>query len=178
MVEATFETASGYQHHAGQKALSGPMMAKLVRDVLSRGVPFRFQAGGSSMFPFIRDGDVISIVPLPPSGPGVGDAVAFLKPQVERLVVHRLVKKCDDGYILKGDNYRFGEWDGPIPLTNLLGIVTQVERKGKQVRLGLGPERRVIAAASRCGVLFPLVQIAAALIHLLKKYVSIAFFLS
>ena len=52
--------------------LSGAAMLGLLEGVLSRGVPFRFRAGGSSMAPFIRDGDVISVSPLRGDSPGVG----------------------------------------------------------------------------------------------------------
>jgi len=42
------------------------VFTRLAKDVLGRGASFRFQARGNSMTPFIRDGDVIAIVPMRP----------------------------------------------------------------------------------------------------------------
>jgi hypothetical protein len=140
--------------------LSGPLLADLVRDVLSRGLPFRFCARGGSMFPIIRDGDIISVVPFAARPPAVGDIIAFLHPTGERLIVHRLVGKTSTAYLLQGDNHTPAQSDGWLPMPALLGRVSHIERKGRLVRLGLGSERRIIALASRIGLLQILVRLA------------------
>ena len=61
--------------------LSGQALLDLMRAVLAKGVPFRFCARGWSMAPFIRDGDVITVSPLRQSLPGVGEVVAFVRPE-------------------------------------------------------------------------------------------------
>jgi hypothetical protein len=149
--------------HIVQRAelpISNPLLIDLVGDVLSRGLPFRFCARGGSMFPFIRDGDVISVVPFGSHLPAIGDVVAFLHPSGDRLTVHRLTGKTKFKYLIQGDNHPPSQSDGWLPLSALLGRVSCIERKGRQLRLGLGPERYSIALCSRIGLLQILVRLA------------------
>jgi signal peptidase I len=139
-------------HTAGSELpLSGAALLELLRAVLARGVPFRFRAKGWSMAPFIRDGDVIRVAPLSREEPGLGQVVAFVRPQTGSLVVHRIVARHGEGYLLQGDNVP-EESDGLVPRASILGRVTRIERGGKAVWLGLGPERRLIAWFSRSGL--------------------------
>ena len=102
------------------------------------------------MSPFIRDGDVICVSPLKEKNPRVGEVVAYIQPASEKLVVHRLVRRRGNAWLILGDNTpgAIGEW---VPDANLLGRVTRIERDGKKVWLGLGPERYWIALFSRTG---------------------------
>jgi hypothetical protein len=138
----------------GELSLSGTSLVDLFRAVLEKGVRFRFQAKGFSMSPFIKDGDVVTVSPLSDRSPGIGDVVAFIHQGTGKLVVHRLVGKRGDSYLIKGDNSP--ETDGLIPKANILGCVRKVERDGKKVFLGIGPERFLIAFLTRTGLLFPL----------------------
>ena len=52
----------------------------------------------------------------------------------------------------QGDNMP-GRPDGMIPVGDILGLVTCVERGGRKVRFGLGPERLLIALLSRSGLM-------------------------
>lgn len=135
--------------------LSGDALLDLMAAVLARGVPFRFRARGWSMAPFIRDGDVITVAPLGRAAPRVGEVVAFVRPEGGNLVVHRVVALRGASVAIQGDNVP--EYpDGLVPPANLLGRVTRIERVGRPVWLGLGPERHVIAWLSRTGLLLPL----------------------
>jgi hypothetical protein len=136
-------------------SLSGPALLDLMRAVLARGVPFRFCARGWSMEPFIRDGDVITVSPLASAVPGVGEVVAFVRPEGGNLVVHRVVSRRGAAPQIRGDD-SLDEIDGIIPAENLLGRVTRIERHGHAVWLGLGPERYLIAWLSRARLLVPL----------------------
>ena len=127
-------------------SLSAESVLVLLRAVLERGVPFRFRAKGFSMSPFIRDGDVITIHPLAGRIPGAGEVVAFLHPKTGKVAVHRIIRRSGDDFYLKGDNAP--DMDGLVPRENVLGFVKHIERRGKRVHLGLGPERRLIARAS------------------------------
>jgi hypothetical protein len=151
--------------------LSGKALLELMRAVLSQGRPFRFRARGGSMTPFIRDGDVITVVPLQQTLPETGEIVAFVRPPEGRLVVHRVVARQEQAVFIQGDNQcmnGFAYADGIIPQTNLLGKVTRIERNGKNVWLGLGPERRVIAWLSRTMLLTPLYNRLAFLLKLIS----------
>ena len=59
------------------------------------------------------------------------------------MVVHRIVAASRGIFLIQGDNNPAP--DGWIPLTNVLGRVTLVEREGKRGPTGLGPERHLIA---------------------------------
>jgi len=130
-----------------------PIFPELLDAVLAKGSDCRFQAQGHSMAPFIKDGDVVTISPLP-SSPGIGQVVASLHPETRRLAIHRVVGKKADAYLIKGDNA--SEADGLVRRENILGSVKRVERKGRKVSLCLGPERFIIAFLSRRGLLSPL----------------------
>jgi len=126
-----------------------------MRAVLGRGVPFRFCARGWSMAPFIRDGDVITVSPLQRARPGIGEVVAFIRPGEGNVVVHRVVTRRGADSFIQGDAVPECT-DGIIPPQNLLGRVTRIERNGRNVWLGLGPERYAIAWLSRTRWLIPL----------------------
>ena len=51
-------------------------LVDLLQAVTERGIAFRVQAPGFSMYPFIRNMDTITISPLPAVGPRTGDVVA------------------------------------------------------------------------------------------------------
>jgi hypothetical protein len=141
----------------GDLSLPSGAVIALMQAVIGKGLPFRFRAKGSSMFPFIRDGDIVTVAPLGQSLPPVGDVVAFIRPSAGDLVVHRVVDRRTDACLMRGDSATCGP-DGWIERASMLGGVTRVEHGGRGARLGMGPERRVIAALSRHGLLWPLVS--------------------
>ena len=134
-------------------SLSGTAFATLLRAVLDKGVPFRFRATGFSMSPFIRNGDVLTVSPL--SGRArLGDVVAFIRQGTGGLAIHRVVGTSAGGCLIRGDNS--SRDDGYVAAENILGRITKVERNGKKILLGLGPERYVIGVLARKGLLIPL----------------------
>ena len=136
-------------------SLSGPALVQLLRAVLDKGAPARFWAKGFSMSPFIKNEDVVTLYPLQNASPGVGDVIAFVLRETDKLCVHRVVGKKGDFYVTKGDNS--SEADESVPRENILGFVTRVERGGKEVFLGLGPERFLIGFLGGRGLLLPLI---------------------
>ena len=154
-LDGRFEKPGLFVVKAQELPLSGQALLDLTRAVLARGKPIRFRARGWSMAPFIRDGDVITVAPLLQARPGIGEVVAFVRPEDFNLVVHRVVVRRGASVLIQGDNGQ-DETDGIIPQENLLGRVAQIERNGHPVRLGLGPERFVIAWLSRTRLLVPL----------------------
>jgi signal peptidase I len=136
-----------YAQSGGSYSLSGPALAEVAREVLARGHSFRFLAPGGSMSPFIRDGDVVTLVPLDGSTCISGDVVAFVMPRSGRLVVHRTIAVDGDRYRIQGDNNP--EEDGEFPRNVIIGRVARIERNGCVIRFGLGPERALIALLSR-----------------------------
>ncbi|MFC1808771.1 S26 family signal peptidase [Candidatus Omnitrophota bacterium] len=119
------------------------------------------------MSPFIKNNDVITISPLVNSMVGYGDIVGFIHPGLKRTVVHRVVGRKKQHYIIKGDN-TLGI-DGFFLKMDIAGRITKVERQGKSITFGLGPERRLIAILSRTRILFILLNILRMITHPWKK---------
>ena len=118
--------------------LSGSDLIELLRAVLDKGAPFRFRAKGFSMSPFIKDDDIITVSPLTDDSIRSGDIVAFIRPEMKKLIIHRVIGKKGEYFHIKGDN--IPDTDELIPETNILGRLTRVERNGKEILFGLGPE--------------------------------------
>ena len=68
-------------------------------------------------------------------------------PDTGHLVLHRIVAKSDEGWLVKGDNCF--EADGVVPELALLGRVVKVERRGKRVFSALGASGIVVAWLNR-----------------------------
>jgi len=106
------------------------------------------------MTPFIRDGDVITVIPYSHHKPRLGEIAAFIHPESGKLAVHRIIGKNSLACLIRGDTVSGMMNDGWIPKEKILGKVNRVERNGKKIRLGLrGPERYGIALFSRMGFL-------------------------
>ncbi len=173
----------------GELRLSGPALADLMRTVLARGRSFRFCARGWSMSPFVKDGDVITVAPAQPRNQspgrdrspsvprgeapdtgtcGIGQVVAFIRPETQRLVVHRVIGRHESRLLIQGDNLS-GLGPDAVSLDDIVGRVVRIERGSKRVWLGLGPERYAIAALSRAGFLLPVLLRASLLTRFLKR---------
>ena len=137
-------------------SISGAALAELLRDVMRKGLPFTFRAGGFSMLPFIKDGDDLTLLPLNGVSPGLGDVVAFIHKGTGMPFIHRVVGMKENTYLLQGDNVK--ETDGFISESDILGCVRMVQRKGLRVFFGLGPERFLIAYLNRRRLLLPLIE--------------------
>lgn len=112
----------------------GYPVAELMRAVLERGKPFRYEARGASMHPFIQDGDVVTVRPLAAGRPRTGDVVAFVPPGTGSVRIHRVVGIEGGKYLLKGDNGLVG--DGAVARPDILGSVARIERHGRARRPG------------------------------------------
>ncbi len=142
-------------------------LAALMQAVLAKGGRFRFQATGSSMRPFIREGDVLTVEPL--AGPArLGEVVVCVQADGGRLMVHRVVRVGRTGWLTKGDQAR--QADGWVEQPGLVGRVVRVERQGQAAWAGLGRERVLIGWLSRWGWLVPMVGWAAALMKKIRRF--------
>lgn len=155
LLRVTNEAKPDFSGNKGEElSLSGQALEELLRSVLAKGMCCRFCVKGFSMSPFIRDGDVVTVAPLGSGGLGLGDVVVFLSVRGGGPVIHRIVGKWDGSYLLKGDN--LPESDGMVPPANILGYIKAVERNGKRISFGLGPEKVLIALLTRRGLLSPM----------------------
>jgi len=129
--------------NGGELTLSGSSLMGLLRAVLDRGKPFRFRAKGFSMAPSVKHGDVITVSPLSGRSLRVGDVAAYVSEATGNLVVHRVVARRGGDYGITGDAM-LGAAE-QVTEANILGLVTRVERNGKDVCFRLGPERHLVA---------------------------------
>lgn len=132
-------------------SLSNQGQLALLRAVMARHLPLRMPVRGLSMQPFILDHDILMIEPMDGIRPKYGDVVAFTTSSPERLVVHRVVARKKSCWLMQGDNCQSA--DGLVSTKAMLGRVTAVTRKRQQIHIGLGPERVMIAALNRIGIL-------------------------
>jgi hypothetical protein len=133
----------------GELSLSGASLTALMSSVLAKGKAFRFRAKGSSMSPFVKDGDVITISPLSAGELRTGEVVAFLHPKTGHVAVHRIVRAAPDSFLLRGDNSQ--DADGALTRERILGIVTEVVRDGRMIEPAPARWRPAIAFLSRTG---------------------------
>jgi len=130
----------------------------LIRVAAGNGATISFRARGPSMSPFIRDNDLLTVSPVIESDVKVGDVLAFVHPTTGGLIVHRIIKRDGNNFVMRGDS-RFDE-DGAFPTACLLGRVTGIRRGGMDVHFGLGLERYLIAFLSKTGILAYLIRLA------------------
>ena len=130
----------------------------IVSDLLEGGTPVRFQAGGPSMSPTIRDGEAVSVRPVRPGDLRPGALLLFR--QHNRLALHRLVKK-QDGLFFCGDAALSG-LERAVP-EEVLGTAVAVHRAGAAIELNTVRQRRAGMLRYR---LRPLRRL---LIHMLKR---------
>jgi len=111
--------------------LPSDALMPVIRDALERGQRVRMTVTGSSMWPFVRDGDVVELEPAP--APRSGDMVLVqTNPQgsADRYVLHRVVKvDRGAGFFVRGDAQPNAE--GPFAPAALLGRVTTVRHNGR-----------------------------------------------
>lgn len=114
-------------------------LAALSSEILNTGGSFCFKARGFSMYPFIRDGDIITVQPVNPLALKKG-AVAFYRSKSNRLVAHRVIsRKIYDGkvmYKMSGDALLHA--DEQIDSDQVLGQVVGLQRGSKVIRLDKG----------------------------------------
>jgi signal peptidase I len=104
-----------------------------LRELLAAGHTARFRASGDSMYPAIRNGDYLHIVPCRTSELRRGDVV--LAATERGLTAHRIVRISErDGSLrvtTRGDNALRS--DLPVPAGDVLGRIEQIEQ-GTNVR--------------------------------------------
>jgi len=108
--------------------------AELSTELLRAGKWVRFQAHGASMWPLVRDGDVLLVRPAPPREIRVGDVV-LCGSAPGHVVVHRVIRAAPgpDGtcFTIQGD--QVAQPDGAIPAAQVYGRVAAIERGGARL---------------------------------------------
>jgi len=109
------------------------------RALTDAGVSLRLQLHGGSMYPFIRDGDWVEIVPVPVDEICIGDVI--LSRTGLQLFAHRVIRRIPGEQniqlITRGDNHLREE--RPVdPDADLIGRIQIVYRGRRMIRLDCG----------------------------------------
>ena len=99
----------------------------IVRAALERGQHVLMTANGSSMLPFIHDGDTIELESLR-AAPQIGD-ILLVEGVVGHYVVHRVIRVKGDAFLLRGDAQT--QTEGPYTRSRALGKVIASYRGGR-----------------------------------------------
>jgi len=113
----------------------------MICELLDRGEMVSFTARGASMWPFIMDGDQVSVSPLTQSL-SLGDVVFV--PNAEFGQLHRVIDGPVDGrYRLRGD--ALPQDDGWVPSDRIRGRLVKRRRDGVERAMFGGRESIVLA---------------------------------
>jgi signal peptidase I len=117
--------------------LPGQEFFGLSKELVGSGIPVRFQVHGRSMYPLMRDGDIVEVASISVYDVQVGDVVFFRSG--ERLLAHRVTRFALDeqGMYLRARGDGFLQEDPPIREADLVGRVVTIHR-------GRGHKRRTI----------------------------------
>ena len=120
--------------------VSHPEFANLSSEILESGKDLRFTAHGSSMVPFIYDGDVLTVQHIDPTVLTKGNVV-FYKTQGNALMAHRVIKV----HTLDGKEMFSTRGDGSpgseevIDADQVIGVVVSVLHRNRMYNLNHGP---------------------------------------
>ena len=113
----------------------------LIEEKLKLGGTVTFKPHGVSMLPLIRQGRDSVVIERYAGNAKVGDVIFFRRPNGQ-FVLHRVIGKRKDGYILCGDN----QWqkERGVLDTWIIGIMTGILRDGKAVELNCKSYRKYV----------------------------------
>lgn len=115
-----------------------------LRDLLASGNGARFRVAGDSMYPTIRDGDYVQVVPCDAGQLRRGDIV--LASTARGLTAHRIVRTQGSLVMMRGDNAP--ECDAAVQSGDILGKVAQVEQMTGGLRRFDGSLKIIAVAAA------------------------------
>jgi hypothetical protein len=141
------------------------LLLDLTAELLSRGTTVRFRPSGRSMYPSIREGELITVEPVQPSDVELGDIILYrvdrdrptqssvLSPQSSSgLIAHRVIGTerkqgastqssvlSPHHFLLRGDASL--SCDKPVEARQILGRVASVEREGRAINLAGTPAK-------------------------------------
>ncbi len=143
-----FEPSLQVVRRLEERHLSSKAFVELLRAVVQKGALFRLQAGGVSMYPFICNGDVLTLAAA--NEIELGDVVAVCGAESGGLIVHRVVARCGEGLLVKGDFCVVP--DGFYSPQDIAAKVVRVERGRRTIKAAPCCMRRLIARLSTARV--------------------------
>ncbi len=117
---------------------SASVFFEVSAQVLRSGNTLRFRAHGRSMLPFLRDGDVLTIVPVPPARIRLGDVVFYPgkgggHPNAHRVRAVERRPGVPPVLLIRGDAREYAI--ERVPPESVVGRVTHRQRAGRTARV-------------------------------------------
>jgi len=116
--------------------VDNPAFCRLARSLIADGKMVRCKAAGASMFPWIQDGDLVTLSPVDPRRLKPGQIIAF-ENACGSLTIHRLVATRSDvdlfTLVTRGDANSSN--DTAFGTDRLIGQVVGLQRDGRQLRV-------------------------------------------
>jgi signal peptidase I len=117
-------------------AILKPGLHRLISEFLNEGFTVRIIASGTSMYPAIRPGDIIDIVPVGGTGDLIKPGEVIALNRDDDMVVHRFIGYFERGgrrwVFTRGDSVLRA--DEPVPAEAVAGRVVAVTRGNGEVR--------------------------------------------
>ena len=105
---------------------------------------------GNSMFPTLKTGDILRMVPYKEGAVRIGDVVVFHSPYGRTPIVHRVVSVDKKGIKTKGDN-KIAIDDCILQSNDIIGRVVSAQRGKKEVKILDGFPGRIYASTLEAG---------------------------
>ena len=110
-------------------------LKQISKEIINSGHQLRTRVGGYSMFPYLRQNDIVTIKPVLDENLRIGDILVFQ--QHTKLIAHRLIKKTtlidNTYYICKGDSLMVRDYK--ISIRDILGKIIAFERNRRMYNL-------------------------------------------
>lgn len=123
-----------------QVKITGTDFFDLAEEIAASGKEFCLISTGTSMHPFIQNGDLVLISPI--TGRVEAGDVVLLKNPAKRVLLHRVIRRKEQGVVTAGDSS--DNDDGFIPFEYLIGKVIGVSGRGYNFHLK-APFKHLIA---------------------------------
>ena len=122
----------------------------LIEEAIKKNRAIRIQAKGNSMFPSIKNKEIVTIYSYGKRNPIVGDIAAFILPgREQKLLIHRIIE-AKERFLFKGDNLR--KTDGVVDRADILGIVGNI--KNGNVHSSVQSKQKIMAWLSKYNLIF------------------------
>jgi signal peptidase I len=117
---------------SSERLLPSRAFVELIRAVLNKGADFRLRAKGYSMYPFIREGDFVTVAACSPDKIRRGDVVAIPHAEHGNLIIHRVVRIKHSYVKTKGDFNPVS--DGWMRREDIIARVVRVQREENEIK--------------------------------------------
>lgn len=113
-----------------QRVISNDEFFGHICSILSSGETVRLKVKGYSMTPvIINERDEVILAPCSICAPHKNDIVLFKEPKTGTYILHRIVGKRKEIFIIRGDGNPFGKES--CRMEDIAGVVTKIYRNGR-----------------------------------------------